>query len=281
MAGLSKNISPINITRGAPGIVFGDVWYHPGGECGPRIQQDYQLVIVHLGEAEVMFDKQRCLISPGSVALMLPGRMEHFRFSRRHSTHHTWCAVHPSVVPPALRKKLSSLPPVQPQSQAFELLMKAAFSLRTWRKRGGPEMLTTLALTLLQEYARMSETGPGEADRESPCERARRYLDEHCSEDDCLPKASQLAAVTPQHLIRLFRKQYQLTPGRYLWQTRVEQGAGLLTATGLTVSEIADRCGFKNPFHFSRLLRQMQGVSPRQLRQRAWKKTSATTRRAL
>jgi AraC-like DNA-binding protein len=53
----------------------------------------------------------------------------------------------------------------------------------------------------------------------------------------------------------------------------VERGAALLSATGLTVSQIADRCGFKNPFHFSRLLRKMQGVSPRQLRQRAWVET--------
>jgi len=266
-----KNISPINITRSAPGIVFGDVWYDPGGECGPRIQHDYQLVIVHLGEADVSFDDQRCVIPPGSVALMLPGRREHFRFSRRHRTHHTWCAVEPGGVPRPLRRRLAGLPPVQPQSQAFELLMKAAFSIRLWRKQGGPGMLATLGLALLQEYARMSETGTGEADRESPCERARRYLEEHCGEEDCLKRASQVAAVTPQHLIRLFRKQYQLTPGRYLWQTRVDQGAGLLAATGLTVSEIADRCGFKNPFHFSRLLRKMQGMSPRELRQRTWK----------
>ena len=93
---------------------------------------------------------------------------------------------------------------------------------------------------------------------------------EHFAEGDCLAAAARAAAVTPQHLIRLFRRHYQFTPGRYLWQTRVERGAGLLAATGLTIAEIADRCGFKNPFHFSRLLRQMQGVSPRQFRQRQW-----------
>jgi transcriptional regulator GlxA family with amidase domain len=87
-----------------------------------------------------------------------------------------------------------------------------------------------------------------------------------------LAGASRAAAITPQHLIRVFRQHYQVTPGRYLWHARVERGAGLLAATGLTVSEIADRCGFKNPFHFSRLLRKMQGVSPRELRQRAWVK---------
>src|SRR5471032_2125464 len=117
MAEPIKNISPINMTRTSSGVVFGDVWYHSGGECGPRIQQDYQLVIVHLGEANVSYDKERCVISPGSVALMMPGRKEHFRFSRNYRTHHSWCAVHPSVVPASLRKRLKGLPPVQPQSR--------------------------------------------------------------------------------------------------------------------------------------------------------------------
>jgi AraC-like DNA-binding protein len=275
MADPIKNISTMNMARASPEAVFGDVWYNPGGECGPRTQRDFQLVIVHLGEAHVSFDGQRCVIPPGSVALMLPGRREHFRFSRRHRTHHTWCAVHPGAVSPSLRKRLAGLPPVQAQSQAFELLIKAAFSIRDWRNKAGQEMFATLALALLREYARMTGTGADEANREGPGARARFYLEEHCAEEDCLSDAARAAGVTPQHLIRLFRQQYQITPGRYLWQTRVERGAGLLTATGLTVSEIADRCGFKNPFHFSRLLRKMQGVSPRQLRQRAWVKAAS------
>ena len=205
---------------------------------------------------------------------MLPGRREYFHFSRLHRTHHSWCAIHPDTVPRPLRRRIAKLPPVQAQSQAFELLMKAAFSIRAWRQKEGQHMFRILGLALLEEYVRMAKAGTDETNRESPCERARSYLEEHCGEADCLKKASQRAGVTPQHLIRLFRKQHQLTPGRYLWQTRVEQAAGLVTATGLTVSEIADRCGFKNPFHFSRLLRKMQGVSPRQLRQRAWIKES-------
>jgi AraC-like DNA-binding protein len=125
-------------------------------------------------------------------------------------------------------------------------------------------------LAALEEYIRMTQSGPDETNRESPCERARRYLEDHFAEEDCLEAAARTAGITPQHLIRLFRQTHQQTPGRYLWQLRVERGAGLLTATGLTVSEIAHQCGFKNPFHFSRLLKKMQGLSPRELRQRAW-----------
>ena len=272
MADSGKKISAINMLRQAPGLAFGDVWYNPGGECGPRTQKDYQLVIVHLGEARVSIDRQVCVLPPGSVALLTPGRREHFHFSRQHRTHHTWCAVHPEVVPAPLKKRLTTLPQVQPQSEAFDLLMKAAFSIVAWRKPEGQGMLRQLGLTLLEEYIRIAKEGSDEAHRESPSERARIYLEEHCGEEDCLAAASRVAGITPQHLIRVFRQHYHVTPGRYLWHTRVERGAGLLTATGLTVSEIADRCGFKNPFHFSRLLRKMQGVSPRELRQRAWVK---------
>jgi len=180
-------------------------------------------------------------------------------------------------VPAQLRQRLKGLPPALAQSQAFELLMKAAFSIRNWRSKEGGNMLRALGLTLLEEYIRTAKAGADEAGRESPQARARNYLEEHSAEDNCLAGAARAAGITPQHLIRLFREHYHITPGRYLWQMRVERGAGLLTATGLTVAEIADRSGFKNPFHFSRLLRQMQGHSPRAMRRRAWVKAAGNS----
>ena len=64
MAASGKNISAINTLRGVPGVVFGDVWYNPGGEAGPRVQRDYQLVIVHLGEARISVDRETVVIPP-------------------------------------------------------------------------------------------------------------------------------------------------------------------------------------------------------------------------
>jgi AraC-like DNA-binding protein len=277
MAPEIKNISRVNQGVFTSDVHFGDVWYEPGGECGPRIQHDYQLVVVHLGEARVTFDGQSCEIPPGSVALMLPGRREHYRFSRQHRTHHTWCAVDPALVPKSLRKRLADLPPVLVQSPSFELLMKAAFGIGSWREKEGRRMVDLLGLAVLEEYLRTAKEGLDETNRGAPVERARRYIDDHCGDENCLAEATRAAGVTPQHLIRLFRRHFEITPGRYLWRTRVERGAGLLAATGLTLSEIADRCGFKNPFHFSRLLRKMQGISPRQFRRRAWVKKSFRT----
>ncbi len=270
MAPLVKNISLINTGGPRPEVVFGDVWYAPGGALGPRVQADFQLVVVLLGEARARVGDETHLIPPGSVALLHPGHTERFRFAARHPTHHTWCAVRPDAVSRALRRRMGKLPAVLPQSRAFDSLMRAAFSIASWREPEGRRMLKHLGVGLLDEFVRMAREG-GDERIGTPHERARRFLDEHFAEPDPLAGAARAAAVTPQHLIRLFRAHYATTPGRYLWRLRVERGAGLLTASGLTVAEIADRCGFKNPFHFSRLLRQMQGLSPRQLRQRAWR----------
>ncbi len=60
------------------------------------------------------------------------------------------------------------------------------------------------------------------------------------------------------------------TPARHLWKFRLERGVAMLEETGHTVAEIAYRCGFKNPFHFSRLIKQQAGRPPREIRRRAW-----------
>jgi AraC family transcriptional regulator of arabinose operon len=272
MAAPVQTISLVNTGGPLPDVTFGDVWYQPGGTFGPRLQANHQLVIVHLGEACVTVDDSAFLIPPGSVALLHPGHRERFRFSRRHRTHHTWCTMRPNTVPPALRRRLARLPAVLPQSRVFDLLMQAGLGVPSWREPEGRHMLRILSSALLAEYIRMAREGGGERDLGAPHERARRWLEEHFADADALAGAARAAVITPQHLIRLFHRHYDTTPGRYLWRMRVERGAGLLTASGLTVSEIADRCGFKNPFHFSRLLGRMQGLSPRKLRQRAWKK---------
>jgi AraC-like DNA-binding protein len=265
-----KNEPLLNLTRFSDDVVFGDAWYEPGGECGPRIQPNYELIVILFGHADLILAEKKYPIPPGSAALTQPGTREHFFYSPVYRTHHTWCAVHPHAVPLILKKRLEGVPFVHVQSEIFELLMKAAFSIPNWRKEEGRDLMNNLGVDLLYEYARMVSDS-GKIARESPCDLARQYLEKHCEDEDCLKGASRAAGITPEHLIRLFRQQYHVTPGRYLWQARVERGVALLTATGLTVSQIAHRCGFKNPYHFSRLLRATQGVSPRQLRERSWK----------
>lgn len=71
-------------------------------------------------------------------------------------------------------------------------------------------------------------------------------------------------------LISQFQKRHHASPSRFLWKLRTERGIAMLRETGLSVAEIAYQCGFQNPFHFSRLVKQLQGIPPRDVRKQAW-----------
>jgi AraC family transcriptional regulator, positive regulator of tynA and feaB len=57
---------------------------------------------------------------------------------------------------------------------------------------------------------------------------------------------------------------------RYVWERRLERCRQLLlapAASGANISDIAYRCGFSDPAHFSRAFKQRFGCSPRAYRQ--------------
>ena len=78
------------------------------------------------------------------------------------------------------------------------------------------------------------------------------------------------AHVTPAHLVRRFRAELRTTPVAYLWQQRVATGIELLTSTGLPVSEIVSRAGFRSVYLFSRRVKNHTGAAPTHFRRRRW-----------
>lgn len=65
------------------------------------------------------------------------------------------------------------------------------------------------------------------------------------------------------YLIKLFKKEFGVTPHKYLTETRLRAAADCLTASqGYNISDVARLCGFREPLYFSRLFKKKYGVSP-------------------
>lgn len=250
--------------------VFGEIRYQPDGACGPRRQRDVQLVVVHSGACLVAVDALGRSLPVGWAALFLPGHQEHFRFSVEAETHHTWCAVQPASLSASLLHRLQGAPPLAPCSAMFNHLHAAAFHLEPPLDAHRHEALDQLALALLHEYLAMAEDWRNRAPVARPVDRALRHMEDHLGEADCLAGAHRAAGVSRNALIYQFRDALGSTPARHLWRLRTERGVAMLGDTGLSVSEIAERCGFASPFHFSRLVRRSQGANPTTVREGLW-----------
>ena len=274
MPEILKNISYMNPAKSRGAVVFGEVVYAPGGICGPRTQRDYQLVVIHRGGLDLRLDGEEIAVAPGQALLLEPNHREYFVFSCTQETHHSWCSVKPSSVPVKMRGCLGSLRKPAPFGSHLAALLKlgrAAFACSPAEKVLEDGYCLGLGLALLSGFALAAQTG-GVASNSS--DEALARMEDFVSREYARPlqlaDMATAAGVSRQHLLKLLRERRQPTPTDYLFEKRLEAAVDLLSHTGLTIGEIADRCGFANPFHFSRKFRQAFGQSPRAWRAQAW-----------
>jgi AraC-like DNA-binding protein len=245
---------------------LGEVVYQPDGRCGPRFQHDYQVVYLHSGELSAVVDGLKRHLVPGQVGLFTPGKTERFYFSAIRETHHSWCSVAPRMVVPQLAGALARAPEVLPYDQVQARLLGAAMALGRADSELSQGLVDQLGLALLGAYVHAAaEHAAG-----GVVARAVRYMEQHLAEAGCLQNVHEAVGVSRNTLINRFRAELGVTPSRHLWRLRAERGIAMLSETGHTLAEIAEACGFGDQFHFSRLVKSLQGLSPRDLRRKLW-----------
>jgi len=101
-------------------------------------------------------------------------------------------------------------------------------------------------------------------------ERVRAVIDRlHASDLAESLDAERLAktvGLSQNHLIRLFRRDLQSTPGQYWDRLRVEHARSRLLQPGARVKEIALELGFGYLSHFSKWFKRHTGATPRETR---------------
>lgn len=258
---------PLELIRGAhPGTVV----YPPGGTFGPRVQPDIQFVLLHSGSMRVDVDGETLSAQPGQVAMLLPGRTETFAFAKDRPTWHRWIAIGVELLPPGAAAELEALPRVLPLTEEFNRLTDLALSLRDKGRLSG-ELGAALALSALRLYADAASRAPGRDDAPSPVSAAKEAVHRRYGGDLSLAELAKEASVTPEHLVRLFRKHEDTTPMQYVWNYRVLVACDLLAHTGLAIGEIALRCGFKTSYHFARVVKSRTGMTPSAIREERWR----------
>jgi AraC-like DNA-binding protein len=253
-------------------VVFGDVIYDRGGTCGPRVQGDFQLVIVEAGDACVKVQDDEVRIAPGEAVLLRPGRREYFRFSEKRRTHHTWCAINPGVVDRELGRACAQAPAVLPVSHRLAQLMELGLGLPKTAGDAAPGLVESLGLAALHQYVFDARVRSDMREEPDALRRMLEWVGLHAAEPADLSRLAKIAGVSPAQLVKVCKRHLGVTPVRALWEARTRHGVRLLRDTGLTVGEVAFRCGFQTPFHFSRWVRALTGESPRAVRATAWGK---------
>jgi len=248
---------------------FGYAIYDAHGSCGPRLQKNLQLVYLYEGEARIKVDGKERRLGAGEATLLVPGREEHFLFSKTGRTRHGWCEVRDAQLDKAVRSAYERLPFSGPLTPHMEALARMALSLKPDARASERRLYDALAQAMMLAY--LSAVGFGDAaPLPEPLRRAVEQIETQYGRACSVDALARTAGVTGAHLIRLFRKHLGTTPMQSVWRRRVEAGAQKLRETGLSISEVAFQCGFQTPFHFSRMVKKHFGQSPRAYRRQTW-----------
>ena len=252
-------------------VFFGEARYLPEGQWGPRIQQDYQLVLLHEGSVTITIDNTQHQLNTNEVCLLHPGHEEHFQFTDLSPSVHTWCALTCTKLNDIYTSLLADLPFKTPISTRMKQLMRLGIDLGYVVDPVINLMRCRLAESMLLDFILCAH---GNIDlvlpKAQPVHRVQRYIELHFTEPIDMRILGDVAHLSPAHLSRLFRKQTGVTPIQYLWDIRLRRALQMLIDTGIPVAEVSWRTGFKTPAHFSRAIKERCGVTPKEFRQRTW-----------
>jgi AraC-like DNA-binding protein len=70
-------------------------------------------------------------------------------------------------------------------------------------------------------------------------------------------------------VVRAFRRVTGTSPARYIEQHRIGQAQRSLRYTDLAIHIVAERSGYEDPYHFSRVFKRVTGMSPSDYREQA------------
>ena len=275
MPAKSKCLSQVYLRARRGSVVVGDVLYTPGGSFGPRIQMDFQLIVIHRGSLLLNLDNVMIQVPEKHGILLCPGRREHFFFSQDCETRHSWVAVAPRAVALSVRGHLEHISgpiPFMGRMAVLLEMLRASSSSKKSDDALQSGLIHGLALALLCDFSSAACGGRNvPRANDTVLLRFDSYLASAYTRPLSLQEMAKGAGVSRQHLLKVCRAVGRPTPVQQLYRKRLEAAADLLLHTGFPLSQIAEQCGFTNPFHFSRKYKQFWGESPLSWRHRQWK----------
>lgn len=223
---------------------------------------DYELVLVTKGRGCAMIGGERFVLGTGDLVCFKPG-----------VEHSIWVEQEPCMLFYGLHFEPSE--PAQPLPFPDVLHLDAPMRLEVIFQKlhevyyGKPYLYEWRQELLLQQLLCELLTVLHEKEEPGSIVRVRRAL-EYIHSDPCrkitLEDLLQQAGIRKTEFIQAFRSVTGTTPIRYILEQRLEIARALLLESRLPVADIAHRCGFSDPFYFSRCFSAHFAVSPREYR---------------
>lgn len=234
---------------------------------GPGVRDHFLLHHILSGRGTCIIDNRKYDIQAGDSFLVYPDTTIHYYADAAEPWEYVWVGFNGMDAERCVElTDFSRENPVLPSGSGSEKIAELvdeiyrAYGTNLWENLAMTGRLYAL-LSYLVERAQRSRAP--RRDSLDCAEAAADYIINHFAEPVTVEQLADHFSVSHSSLYRKFIKRYQMSPKRFLLEYRIDRASILLSTTDHSVQEVSNSVGFDDPFYFSRVFKEIRGVSPR------------------
>ena len=220
--------------------------------------------MIERGALLVLIERRRLLrFEAGEICLLPPFRDYAEAPDGADECLHHYMTVSGTLLPEVLHSfDLTEVCSIRPSSMKdFKCLLDKGFSLSRGNSVKERAANAGFCLEMLQTLSAWRTADPMPPELAA----ATEYINAHLAEAIPIERLAAAANCTVTRLYQLCREVFGTTPHRRVVEMRMEFARRSLRK-GMPVKEIAQSCGYRNPFNFSVEFKKFHGVSPQGFR---------------
>lgn len=95
---------------------------------------------------------------------------------------------------------------------------------------------------------------------------ALKYITDNLCRPIEVEYLAKLIGISQSYLYKLFKQKFNISPKQYIMRTKLNCAKDMLSATNMSVTEIAEAVGYESVLAFSKIFSRKEGVSPQSFR---------------
>lgn len=235
-----------------------------GHKWGPALRDHYLVHYVQSGRGTYTVDGNTYELRAGDLFLVYPSVSVTYTADKTDPWEYYWVGFNGTEARRMIRStgftKQRPILHVENGGRLSELL------LNIYRSSGNtPAADADMAGYLYLFLAELMRT-TGQVDRYADVQdyltQALRYIQYNYAAPIQVNHIASYVGISRSQLYRAFMDKFEISPHVFLKRYRINEACTLLHRSGLTISEVACSVGFSDPLYFSRVFKEVKGVTP-------------------
>ena len=236
----------------------------PGHHPYPGKRDMYLLHCVVSGKGIFRAERQVYHLSTNDVFIIFPGVDVYYEADSQKPWEYYWVAFNGTEARRLLEHTgFSKESPVLhlEDTDILRTLLMNIYKARGNTPEADAEMTGHLHL-FLGEMMRKTRTDRPMAETVDYLTQAVSFIERNSARPIRIEEIAAAVGVSRSQLYRAFMDKFSLSPLNYLRNHRINEACALLRRNELSVANVATAVGFADPLYFSRVFREVKGISP-------------------